>query len=132
MEDIMTRTPPTNITNLNYIRNYFKIDKRNDLIKTAIENLNTDSFLKNFKFLSNKVYESMLYLLYLYKNEFVIQNKDELLKYLNEDNILFHTLNNNLYKAYKKNLDIVYETNNKNYQFTKKLKKQFVRRGLQL
>ena len=27
MEDIMTRTPPTNITNLNYIRNYFKIDK---------------------------------------------------------------------------------------------------------
>ena len=76
MEDIMTRTPPTNITNLNYIRNYFKIDKRNDLIKTAIENLNTDSFLKNFKFLSNKVYESMLYLLYLYKNEFVIQNKD--------------------------------------------------------
>ena len=28
MEDIMIRTPPTNITNLNYIRNYFKIDKK--------------------------------------------------------------------------------------------------------
>ena len=123
MEDIITRTPPTNITNLNYIKNYFKVDKRNDLIKTAIENLNTDSFIQNCKFLPNKVYESLLYLLYLYKNEFVITNKKEFLKYLNKENILFHILNDDLYKAYKKNLDIVYETNNQNdYNFRKKKK----------
>ena len=123
MEDILTRTPPTNITNLNYIKNYFKVDKRNDLIKTAIENLNTDSFIQNCKFLPNKVYESLLYLLYLYKNEFVITNKKEFVKYLNKENILFHILNDDLYKAYKKNLDIVYETNNQNdYNFRKKKK----------
>ena len=80
----------------NYIRNHFIIDKRNDMLTYIMNRLDLEQFKKLAGKLPIEVYENLLYLLYIYKYDFVIENRDILKAPLSKTSSMRYALEGHL------------------------------------
>ena len=98
--------------------NYFLLDKRNDFLLRCIGSLNRESFLNIYKELPIRVFECLVYFLYLYDKPFINEHLTEFISIL-PDGLIKTLLNDNIESFcsnYIHNL-VLYQQHITNFEF---------------